>query len=69
MLEFIGALAISLVAVVAVVWFIGLPWLSLGFGGPSVSNWAWMFGGLVSAGLIVLGWWNLVGTKIHLGFS
>jgi hypothetical protein len=69
MFEVIGVIVVSLIALFAVVCFVGLPWLGLGFGGPSVINWAWMVGGLVAAGLIVLGWWNLVGTKIHMGFG
>lgn len=68
-MEIIGVLFVTVICIVAVIWFIGFPWIALGFGGPSVGNWAWMIGGLVAAGLVVLGWWNLVGSKIHLGFG
>lgn len=68
-MEIIGILAVSLVCVVAVVFLVGLPWIALGFGGPSVGNWAWMIGGLVLASMVVLGWWHFVGSKIHVGFG
>ncbi|QNN99225.1 membrane protein [Streptomyces phage Faust] len=69
MLEIVGALAISAIAFVLIAWLIGMPWLALGFGGPSVSNFGWLFVGLVLATGIAVGWWHLVGTHIHVGFG
>lgn len=68
-MEIIGILVVSGICAVAAFSSIGIPWVGLGFGGPTVKNWLWMAAGLVCAGLVVLGWWHLVGSKIHLGFG
>lgn len=65
----IGALAVTVIAALLVMWLIGMPWLALGFGGPSVGNWLWMVAGLVLSAGVCYGWWVLVGTHIHLGFN
>jgi hypothetical protein len=65
----IGALALTIIAAMAIMWLIGVPWLGLGFGGPSVSNWSWMVLGLASAAGVVIGWWNFVGSNIHFSFG
>ncbi|QOI67520.1 hypothetical protein SEA_BEUFFERT_142 [Streptomyces phage Beuffert] len=65
----LGALFLTIIAAIAVFWLIGMPWLALGFGGPSVGNWAWMVGGLACATVVVLGWWHFVGTNIHFSFG
>lgn len=64
-----GALCLTIIAAIAVFWLIGLPWLGLGFGGPSIVNWSWMIGGLILSAGVVYGWWSLVGTHIHMGFG
>jgi hypothetical protein len=68
-MELIGALFVTIICAIAIIWLIGMPWLALGFGGPSIGNWAWMIAGLSIATLVALGWWHFVGTKIHFGFG
>jgi len=68
-MELFGALCLTVIAAIAIFWCIGMPWLALGFGGPSVGNWAWMIGGLIVASGIAYGWWVLVGSSIHFSFG
>ncbi|QWT30022.1 membrane protein [Streptomyces phage TunaTartare] len=68
-MELIGALFVTIICAIAIIWLIGMPWLAMGFAGPSVGNWAWMIAGLSIATLVALGWWHFVGTKIHFGFG
>jgi hypothetical protein len=63
-----GAVCLTIIAAIAVFWLIGLPWLGLGFGGPSVANWTIMVVGLVLSAAVVYGWWFFVGTNIHFSF-
>lgn len=68
-MELFGALCLTIIAAVAVFWCVGIPFVGLGFGGPTVVNWAWMIAGLIVTAGIVYGWWTLVGTHISLGFG
>lgn len=68
-MELFGAFCLTVIAVIAVMVCIGLPWLSLGFAGPTFGNWTWMVGGLIAASGVVYGWWTLVGSNIHFSFG
>lgn len=69
MLEAIGALALTIIALLLISWLIGMPWLALGFSGSSLGNWTLMVIGLALSALVVLGWWNFVGSHIHMSFG
>lgn len=68
MLEFIGALAATIVAIVLIGNFIYMPLMSIGFGGMR-GNWPWLVGGIILSAATAIGWWYLVGTNIHIEFG
>lgn len=69
MLELFGALALTAIAVVLAIWIVGLGWMGLAFGGPTLLNWLWMLVCLIPTAGIMLGWWLIVGTHIHISFG
>ena len=68
-MELFGVLCLTVLALLAIVVCIGVPYIGLGFGGPTASNWALMIGGLIISASIAFGWWVVVGSEIHLGYG
>lgn len=69
MFEVIGIITLSLIAAWVIFLCVGLPWLSLGFGGPSITNWIVMLAGLAVGFVVAYSWWHFVGTNIHVRFG
>ncbi|QIN94146.1 hypothetical protein PP459_gp087 [Streptomyces phage Wakanda] len=65
----IGALFITLIIGVVVFVCIGLPYIAIGFGGPTKDNVAALLVGLTLAAFAVYGWWVFVGSNIHFSFG
>ncbi len=68
MLEIIGVIALTLLAMFFISNCLYLPLMAIGFGGWK-RNWVGLAVGLALAISTVVGWWFLVGTHIHLEFS
>ena len=68
MLEFIGALFLTVVALYIVGACLYIPLMSIGFAGWK-HNWISLVIGVVIACLVSFGWWVLVGSNIHVGFG
>jgi len=64
-----GALCLTILAGVAVFICLGLPYIAIGFGGPTKANVTAFAIGVTLAGGVVFGWWHFVGTNIHLSFG
>lgn len=68
MLEFIGAVFITIVAVYLIGLCLYLPLMAAAFGGFK-SNIIAIVVGVLFAAVFAAGWWMLVGTKIHMSFE
>ncbi|AVD99345.1 hypothetical protein SEA_BILLNYE_173 [Streptomyces phage BillNye] len=65
----IGALFITLIVGVVVFMCLGLPYIAIGFGGPTRSNVSCLIIGLILSAFMVYGWWHYVGSNIHFSFG
>lgn len=68
-MEIIGALALTIVAAIVVFVTIGVPYIGLGFGGPTVTNVVGMIIGTALAAATIFGWWVFVGSEINVSFG
>lgn len=69
MLEVIGALFITGVALALIFYMVATPLMGLAWGGPTLVNWTFMLVGLALSAGVALGWWHLVGTNINVGLD
>ncbi len=65
----IGALFLTVIAGIALMYFVGLPFLGFAFGGPTKENCITAAIFLPLAVGDVLLWWHFVGTNIHFSFG
>lgn len=64
-----GALCLTILAVIAIFISLGMPYLAIGFGGPTKANVTALIIGIAIASGVAFGWWHFVGTNIHFSFG
>lgn len=68
MLEIIGAVLVTILAVWFIGWMVFGSLMAIGFGGWR-SNWIGLAISLALSAGVVVAWWFLVGTHIHVSFG